>query len=53
MYVVGAQQNLRNAWVAVTNGFDGNVPPATLLGVALLGYVDQLVEVDAVVERLP
>ena len=52
VYVVGSRQNLRDAWVSVTDCFDGNVPPATLLGVALLGYVDQLVEVDAVVERV-
>ena len=31
--------------------FENNVPPATLLGVTLLGYRDQVVEIDAVVER--
>jgi enamine deaminase RidA (YjgF/YER057c/UK114 family) len=53
VYVVGPQQHLRDAWAEVTACFDGNVPPATLLGVALLGYVDQLVEIDAVIERAP
>jgi enamine deaminase RidA (YjgF/YER057c/UK114 family) len=51
IYVVGPHQNLIDAWVEVTSCFDSNVPPATLLGVANLGYVDQLVEVDAVIER--
>jgi enamine deaminase RidA (YjgF/YER057c/UK114 family) len=51
IYVVGPHQNLLDAWVEVTSCFDSNVPPATLLGVANLGYVDQLVEVDAVIER--
>lgn len=51
IYVVGPHQHLVDAWVAVTEHFDQNVPPATLLGVAMLGYVDQLVEIDAVVRR--
>jgi len=51
VYVVGPHQNLLDAWGAVTACFDRNVPPATLLGVTLLGYVDQVVEIDAVVER--
>jgi enamine deaminase RidA (YjgF/YER057c/UK114 family) len=49
IYVVGPHEHLLAAWNAVTNWFDGDVPPATLLGVHLLGYRDQLVEVDAVV----
>lgn len=51
IYVVGPQQHLRDAWGAVTEHFGGDVPPATLLGVALLGYVDQLVEIDAEIDR--
>jgi enamine deaminase RidA (YjgF/YER057c/UK114 family) len=51
VYVVGDQDVLHDAWVAVTECFDGNVPPATLLGVNRLGYVGQLVELDARVER--
>jgi enamine deaminase RidA (YjgF/YER057c/UK114 family) len=51
IYVVGPHQNLLDAWVEVTSCFDMNVPPATLLGVTFLGYVDQVVEVDAVIER--
>ena len=51
IYVVGRHQNLIDAWHAVTRGFDNNVPPATLLGVTVLGYEDQLVEIDAQVEH--
>jgi enamine deaminase RidA (YjgF/YER057c/UK114 family) len=48
-YVVGPQEHLREAWAATRSWFDDVVPPATLLGVARLGYSDQLVEVDATV----
>jgi 2-iminobutanoate/2-iminopropanoate deaminase len=51
IYVVGGHEDLLAAWGAVTTWFDGDVPPATLLGVHLLGYADQLVEVDAAVIR--
>ncbi|MEP7201717.1 MAG: RidA family protein [Ilumatobacteraceae bacterium] len=51
IYVVGPHQNLLDAWGEVTACFDQNVPPSTLLGVMLLGYVDQVVEIDAVIER--
>ena len=51
VYVAGTQQQLSDAWSETTKAFDGNVPPATLLGVALLGYRDQLVEIDAVIVR--
>jgi len=49
VYVVGSQQDLSDAWTEVASSFDLDVPPATLLGVALLGYRGQLVEIDAVV----
>jgi enamine deaminase RidA (YjgF/YER057c/UK114 family) len=49
VYVVGEQADLAAAWKAVTEFFNGQVPPATLLGVARLGYVGQLVEVGATV----
>lgn len=51
VYVVGEQHVLHDAWVAVVECFDGNVPPATLLGVNLLGYAGQLIELDAHVSR--
>lgn len=51
IYVVGEQQALLDAWAAVTTWFDADVPPATLLGVNLLGRRGQLVEVDATIVR--
>ena len=53
VYATGEHQNLLDTWAAVTAWFDGDVPPATLLGVQLLGYADQLVEVDATIVRRP
>ena len=49
VYVVGNRANLSAAWQAVADSFGGQVPPATLLGVAALGYAGQLVEVHATV----
>ncbi len=49
IYVAGEQAHLSTAWKAVAEFFGGQVPPATLLGVARLGYTGQLVEVDATV----
>ena len=51
VYVVGDSANLSAAWKAVAESFGGKVPPATLLGVARLGYAGQLVEVTATVVR--
>lgn len=51
LYVVGEHQNLLDAWDAMTAWWDGEVPPATLLGVSGLGYATQLVEIDARVVR--
>jgi len=51
IYVVGPHANLIAAWQQVRTEFEDNVPPATLLGVTVLGFVDQLVEIDAVIER--
>lgn len=51
VHVVGEHQNLLDAWGAVTTWFSQDVPPATLLGAHLLGYVDQLVEIDATIIR--
>jgi enamine deaminase RidA (YjgF/YER057c/UK114 family) len=47
IYVVGEHSNLIDAWNEVAETFDMEVPPATLLGVNLLGYRGQLVEIDA------
>jgi enamine deaminase RidA (YjgF/YER057c/UK114 family) len=51
IHVVGPHQNLVDAWHEIAVSFASNVPPATLLGVSLLGYGDQLVEIDAQVQR--
>ena len=51
IHVVGEHEDLVSAWDAVTEWFAGEVPPATLLGVHLLGYRGQLVEIDADVVR--
>lgn len=51
IHVVGDQHSLSVAWDEVVAAFDGDVPPATLLGAARLGYADQLVEIDATVVR--
>jgi enamine deaminase RidA (YjgF/YER057c/UK114 family) len=51
IFVVGPHEHLTAAWEEVAGWFGGHVPPATLLGVHLLGYHDQLVEIDAQVAR--
>ena len=51
IHVVGPQPHLTAAWREVATWFSSNVPPATLLGSNVLGYVNQLVEIDARVER--
>jgi enamine deaminase RidA (YjgF/YER057c/UK114 family) len=53
VHVVGERDDLVRAWAAVAAWWDGEVPPATLLGVPVLGYEGQLVEIDARVVRTP
>ena len=53
VYVVGARENLTTAWKGVLSYFLDDVPPATLIGVSLLGYENQLVEIDATIVRKP
>ena len=49
VYVASSQRpDLVAAWEVVRDAFSPHDPPSTLLGVAALGYADQLVEVDAV-----
>lgn len=43
-----AQSDLVAAWEVIRDALAPHDPPSTLLGVAALGYVDQLVEVDAI-----
>lgn len=42
------QGDLGAVWVVVRDALAPHDPPSTLLGVAALGYPDQLVEMDAV-----
>lgn len=49
IYVVG--DDLAGAWKSVRARFDGEVPSAALLGVARLGHLGQLVEIDATIRR--
>lgn len=51
IYVVGPRESLGAAWQAVREHFSGEVPPATLIGVSMLGHDGQLVEIDATIVR--
>ncbi|MEJ5913495.1 RidA family protein [Pseudokineococcus sp. 1T1Z-3] len=42
------QDDLVRAWEVVRDAFGDHDPPSTLLGVTVLGYDDQLVEIEAV-----
>jgi enamine deaminase RidA (YjgF/YER057c/UK114 family) len=42
------RSDLVRVWNVIAQGFAPVKPPSTLLGVALLGYADQLVEIEAV-----
>ena len=49
VYVASSERSdLVAAWGVVRRHFGAHDPPATLLGVSVLGYPDQLVEVEAV-----
>lgn len=48
VYVASSsQRDLVAAWKVVRDCFGDHDPPSTLLGVTVLGYDDQLVEIDA------
>ncbi len=52
VYVVTTERSdLLAAWQVVREAFGQHDAPSTLVGVALLGYEDQLVEVEAVAVR--
>ena len=53
IHVVGTRDDLATAWTGVVEWWGGEVPPATLLGVPVLGHPDQLVEIDARIRRSP
>jgi enamine deaminase RidA (YjgF/YER057c/UK114 family) len=49
VYVASAdQRDLVSVWDVVHDAFGEHEPPSTLLGVAVLGYSGQLVEIEAV-----
>ncbi|MFG1775111.1 RidA family protein [Micromonospora sp. NPDC049051] len=49
VYVASTRQaDLVAVWEVVRDAFGDHDPPSTLLGVTVLGYADQLVEVEAV-----
>jgi enamine deaminase RidA (YjgF/YER057c/UK114 family) len=49
VYVASADRaDLATAWRVVHARFGAHEPPSTLLGVSVLGYPDQLVEVEAI-----
>jgi len=48
IYVVGGSADLVEVWKAYSEGLTPSRPPSTLLGVAALGYPDQLVEIEAI-----
>lgn len=52
VYVAGSdRKDLVAAWTVVRRWFGEHDAPSTLLGVAVLGYPDQLVEVEAIAIR--
>lgn len=42
------REDLHSAWAVVSRHFGDRDVPSTLLGVSVLGYADQLVEVEAI-----
>jgi len=52
VYVASSDQvDLLAAWEVVEAEFGNDGPPSTLLGVSVLGFTDQLVEIEAVAAR--
>jgi len=47
------REDLSTAWAAVREHFGSHDMPATLQGVSMLGYPDQLVEIEPIAVRLP
>lgn len=54
VFVAGSSRDdLVVAWNEVACAFGDHDPPSTLLGVAVLGYPDQLVEIEAIALTAP
>jgi enamine deaminase RidA (YjgF/YER057c/UK114 family) len=52
IYVVGDRKDLVTVWNVVAHGLAPHRPPSTLLGVSVLGYAGQLVEIEGVASVL-
>ena len=48
IYVVGGHDELVGVWDVVAGGLAPHRPPSTLLGVSVLGYTGQLVEIEGI-----
>jgi enamine deaminase RidA (YjgF/YER057c/UK114 family) len=48
IYVVGDRDDLARVWEVVAGRLAPHRPPSTLLGVVVLGYAGQLVEIDGI-----
>lgn len=48
VYVVGEREDLAEVWGVVSAALAPAHPPSTLLGVAVLGYPGQVVEIDGI-----
>ncbi|MGB7867111.1 MAG: RidA family protein [Mycobacterium sp.] len=48
-----SRDDLVVAWNEVAGGFGDHNPPSTLLGVSVLGFPDQLVEIEAIAVASP
>jgi enamine deaminase RidA (YjgF/YER057c/UK114 family) len=48
-----SRDDLVVAWNEIAGGFGDHNPPSTLLGVSVLGFPDQLVEVEAIAVASP
>ena len=48
IYVVGDREDLVHVWDVIARGLAPFRPPSTLVGVTVIGYPDQLVEIDGV-----
>jgi enamine deaminase RidA (YjgF/YER057c/UK114 family) len=52
VYVVGDREDLAAVWEVVSARLSPYRPPSTLVGVSVLGYRDQLVEIEAIAALL-
>jgi enamine deaminase RidA (YjgF/YER057c/UK114 family) len=48
VYVVGDRSDLLRVWSIVEGAWAPHQPPSTLLGVSVLGFAGQLVEIEAI-----